>query len=351
MSPVTSPRRAPTATVSNRAGGDPDVSIIVVSYNTAALTDRCLDSIPAALGDLTAEVIVVDNASVDDSVDRLRRRHPEVTVVANHDNIGFARAVNQAARRARAPWLLLLNPDTVAEAGAVDALVNFARRHPGHGIYGGRTLTPEGTVDPRSCWGSQTLWSLWCFATMLDVIGRHTRTFDPESLGRWPRDTVREVGMVTGCLLLASGDVWRELDGFDERFFMYGEDADLSLRARRAGHRPVVTPDATVVHLGGGSPIRATDKTVLLLTARATIIRNRWSPARSRIGITLLHVGVGVRALVARVAPVRRGREVWIGAWRRRRDWSGGYPATPAAASRVEAGTGSTREDAPASSR
>ncbi len=310
--------------------GDPDVSILVVSYDTAELTTRCLDAIPAAAPASTTEVIVIDNASTDGSAARLRARHPCATIVANADNIGFARAVNQAARLATAPLLLLLNPDTVARPGSIDAIVAFARDHPGHGIYGGRTLDPDGRLDPRSCWGQQSLWSLVCFATMADAARRGSRVFDPESLGGWPRDTVREVGMVTGCFLLVERTAWRRLDGFDERFFMYGEDADLSLRARRAGYRPIITPAAEVVHLGAGSPIRSDHKTLLLLTARATILRHRWSPLRSRLGIGLLLAGVAFRSAAVRLDARRRpGRRPWPEAWRQRRVWAAGYPSAP----------------------
>ncbi len=304
----------------------PEVSILVVSYNTASLTDRCLGAIPAAASKVTTEVIVVDNDSHDDTIGMIHRRHPRVTVIANEENIGFARAVNQAARRAHAPLLLLLNPDTEAEPGSIDAIVAFAGNRPGHGIYGGRTLTRDGHLDPRSCWGRQSLWSLFCFATMIDVVGRGTRLFDPESLGRWQRDTVREVGMVTGCFLLVDRSVWDRLDGFDERFFMYGEDADLSLRAHRAGFRPIVTPTAAVMHLGAASPIHAAERTMLLLQARATIVRNRWGPVRARLGMALLLLGVASRSVVARVAPVRPDRRAWPRAWRERRAWAAGYP-------------------------
>lgn len=307
----------------------PDVSVLVVSYDTAALTDRCLEAIPAASPATTVEVIVVDNASTDASVATMRAHHPDATILDNATNVGFARAVNQAARLATAPWLLLLNPDTEAQPGSIDALVAFAEAHPGHGIYGGRTLRPDGHVDPRSCWGQQSLWSLACFATMLDAARRGSRYFDPESLGDWPRDTVREVGMVTGCLLLADAAAWKRLGGFDERFFMYGEDADLSLRARRAGYRPIITPDAAVAHLGAGSPIASGRKTTWKLQARATILRHRWGPIRARIGLGLLLVGVALRAAVARLAPVRPERLVWSDAWRQRRDWAAGYPPPP----------------------
>lgn len=307
----------------------PEVSILIVSFDTVALTDRCLDALAAAARETTSEVILVDNASADGSAHMVRADHPTVTLVANRTNVGFARAVNQAARIATAPLLLLLNPDTVPTPGSIDAIVAFARAHPGHGVYGGRTLREDGRLDPRSCWGAMSLWSLCCFATMLDVVGRRTRLFDPESLGAWPRDSIREVGMITGCFLLAEAGAWGRLGGLDERFFMYGEDADLSFRARRAGFRPIMTPDAEVLHVGAASPVGDVQKAIWKLQARATIVQNRWSPVRRYLGMALLEVGVAARAAVAGTMPVRSDRKCWKEAWRLRRSWMEGYPPWP----------------------
>ncbi|WP_219995803.1 hypothetical protein, partial [Schumannella sp. 10F1B-5-1] len=104
--------------------------------------------------------------------------------------------------------ILLLNPDTLVRRGSIAALVAFADEHPEYRVYGGRTLRPDGGLDPSSCWGEPTAWSLICFATGLSTVFHRTRLFDPESLGRWQRDTVREVPVITGCLLLISRADW-----------------------------------------------------------------------------------------------------------------------------------------------
>ncbi|HVX19520.1 MAG TPA: glycosyltransferase family 2 protein [Acidimicrobiales bacterium] len=307
-------------------GGAVDVSIVVVSFNTASLTTQCLAAVPGAVRDRVAETIVVDNASTDGSVPQLRTHHPGVAVIASDENLGFARAVNLAASTTAGRWLLLLNPDTVAEPGSIDRLVAFAEAHPGHGIYGGRTVDPAGEVDPRSCWGLPSLWSLTCWASLADAAFRGSRLLDPESLGRWPRDSVREVGLVTGCLLLVDRQLWERLGGFDERYFMYGEDADLCLRAGQLGHRPVVTPAAAVTHIGGASPIHAADKTVLQLRAKVTLIRSHWRPWRVKLGVALTAIGVANRAVAARLLPVGAHRSRWSEVWQARSTWLAGYP-------------------------
>jgi len=308
---------------------DLDLSVLIVSYNTRDLLRDCLRSVYEETRDLRFEVLVVDNASTDGSADMVAAEFPEVQLLRSSENLGFARANNRAAEHASGAYVLLLNPDTRVHDGALQRLVAFARRHPEHGLYGGRTLAADGEVDPSSCWGQPSLWSLLCFAAGLSTIFKRSRWLDPESLGRWPRDSVREVGVVTGCLCLAPRAVWDELGGFDDRYFMYGEDTDLSLRARRAGYRPVVTPDATVTHLVGASSARRAEKKVLVFRGIATLLRQRWSPLRRVPGLGLLAGGVALRALGSRLgARPADGKEAgfWSEVWSRRGVWWPGYP-------------------------
>jgi hypothetical protein len=286
----------------------------------------CLGSIFEGSPELEFEVIVLDNASGDGTVEMIRAEFPEVRLLALDENLGFAAGVNRAAEEARGEFLVLLNPDTVVHPGAVTKLVEFAREHPEHGLYGGRTLDPDGTVNPGSCWAQPSLWSMFCFATMLSTAFKGSRVFDPEAIGGWKRDTVREVGVVTGCLLLMPLGVWRELGGFDLRFFMYGEDADLSLRARGFGLRPAITPEAVVTHEIGVSSASRPDKLILLYRGKSTLVRKHWPLGKRELGLALLWVGVGVRALLAGVT--RRGTkaEAWAVVWRERRHWLPGYP-------------------------
>jgi len=201
----------------------------------------------------------------------------------------------------------------------VQRLSRFADEHPGHGLYGGRTVDRHGRLDPRSCWGLPSLWSTFCFATGLSALGRRNRVLDPESLGRWARDSVREVGVVTGCLCLVPTAVWRELGGFDERFFVYGEDVDLGLRARAAGYRPLLCPDAVVVHDVGASSATRIEKLVLLHRGKTTLVRKHWG-RRARVGVVLLRAGVALRG-AARDGP-------WRELHRRRHEWVDGFPVT-----------------------
>lgn len=312
-----------------------DISVVIVSYHCRDEVIACLESIPVGSRASTVEVIVLDNDSRDGTVEAIAERFPDVKLLAEETNLGFARGVNKAAEQATGEFLVLLNPDTVVHASSFDSLVEFARKNPQHGLYGGRTVNPDGTTHPGSCWGAPSLWSLTCFATMLSTMFKRSRIFDPESLGRWQRDTVREVDIVTGCLLLVPLALWRELGGFDPRYFMYGEDVDLALRARALGYRPAITPDAVVTHEIGVSSESRPEKFRLVLQGKVTVIDRHWSPLRRRLGRTLLVAGVGTRALVATLT--RRGAGTGSGAgaatwrqlWRERASWLAGFPASP----------------------
>jgi N-acetylglucosaminyl-diphospho-decaprenol L-rhamnosyltransferase len=310
-------------------GVPPEVTIVVVTYESADWVLRALAALPAALDGRRADVVVVDNASRDGSADLVAAERPEVTLVRNQVNVGFATAVNAAVEAAaRSPWVLLLNPDTEARPGSLRRLLEFAESHPGHGLYGGRTLTPDGRLEPSSCWGLPTVWSTACFAVGLSTAFHRSPVFDPESLGRWRRDSVREVGMVTGCLLLVDRATWDRLGGLDERYFVYGEDADLAARARRLGLRPVITPDAEVVHAVGGSSPGEAGSRPLMLAGRVTYARTHFAPAAGAVVVGLLRLGVGLRALGARLTG--RGRH-WAAAWQRRAEWWDGFgDRTPA---------------------
>ncbi len=305
-----------------------DVAVLIVSYNTSAELAECLESVYAQGDGLHQEVVVVDNASEDDSVAMVRERFPSVRMVASPTNLGFAAGVNLAATYSDAEFLLLLNPDTVVLDHALAKLVAFARANPGHGLYGGRTLRRDGSLEPSSCWALPTVWSTFAWASGLSSLARGNRVLDPEAMGYYKRDSVREVGVVTGCLLLVEREAWARLEGFDERYFMYGEDADLAIRARAAGYRPVICPAAEVVHdVGKASQTRAA-KLALLFRGKATLIRRHWTGWRRPVGLALLAAGVGLRALGQRVTRHEtKGEAAWRILWRQRKEWLPGFPA------------------------
>ena len=310
----------------------PDVSILIVSYNTRALTLAAIRSVLAETKAVTFEILVVDNASGDGSDAAIADIGGPLRLMALEENIGFARANNLAAAQARGEFLLLLNPDTVIRERAIDRLVAFARARPEAKIWGGRTLFADGSLNPASCWRRMSLWNLACRATGLTGLFPNSPLFHSEAYGGWPRDEERVVDIVSGCFLLIPRTFWQRLDGFDCAFFMYGEEADLCLRARRLGARPRVTPEATIVHIGGASERVRTDKMIRLLSAKAMLIERHFSPFSAPLGKALLLLWPFSRwlalSLAYRVTGAARHGEAattWRAVWQARNCWRSGY--------------------------
>jgi N-acetylglucosaminyl-diphospho-decaprenol L-rhamnosyltransferase len=307
----------------------PRVSVVIVTHNSPTWVERCLVALlDDARPEVPFEVVVVDSGSEAPTLALLWRWADRVTLEISGANVGFAAGCNRGVALSTGELVLLLNPDAVVERGCVDALVRTLDADPLAGIVGGRTLRPDGTLDPSSCWGAPSLWSWFCFATGLSTALRHSPVFDPESLGRWQRDSARPVDIVTGCLLLTRRSTWERLGGFDLDYFMYGEDADLCLRAAELGYSPRITPEAVAVHAVGASSSRRPDKVRLVMTGKATIARKRWTPGRARAGVGLLILGVAVRALGEAVT--RRGEPVWVPLLVRRQ-WTRGWGASTSA--------------------
>ncbi len=301
-----------------------DVAIVIVTYNSAEQIEDCLDSVYAEGKSVSQQV---DNESRDNTVEIIRTKYPQVELVLPGKNLGFAAGVNLGASHADAEFVLLLNPDTVILRNAVGKVVDFARAHPGHGLYGGRTLRPDGSLEPSSCWGQPTLWSMAMFAFGLTTIAPKNSILDPESLGEWKRDTAREVGVITGCFLLAPKNVWDQLKGMDERYFMYGEDVDMAMRARAAGYRPMICPDAELVHEVGQSSETPVHKTLLLYRGKASLVRTHWRGPAKWLGLFFLAAGTGLRACLAGLGSRKDGGGRWQTLWKERGTWLQGYPS------------------------
>jgi len=303
-----------------------DVSILVVSYNTREMTRACLQSVYEETKDCSFEVIVVDNASTDGSAEMIATEFPDATLLALDENLGFGRANNLAAESALGDYYLLLNSDTVVLDRAVDRLVEVARREPDPGVYGGRSIFADGSLNPQCCWGQPTLWSEFCLGIGLSALFPNTKLFNPRYLGRWQRDSRREVDIIAGSFLLMEASLWERLGGFDSRFFMYGEDVDLCLRARELGRTCLFTPESVIIHHGGGSEKVAADKVVRLLRAKAQLYQKHWSPPRAWMGERFLDLWVTTRLLGYRfIAQLRPGEstdaEQWRTVWKRRDAW------------------------------
>ena len=224
------------------------ISIIIVSWNTARLLENCLASILANPPASPFESWVVDNASTDDSPRMVHEKFPQVHLIENRENVGFARANNQAIQRCTGKYILLLNPDTLVASGALQALVDFLDKHPEAGAAGARILKPDGSLQisshPRPTL-SRELWRLF----HLDALSPYAMY----PVTKWETNQPQEVDVLGGACLLLRKEVLEQVGFLDEDYFIYSEEVDLCYRIQRAGWRIYWVPQAEVVHFGGQS--------------------------------------------------------------------------------------------------
>lgn len=230
----------------------PDVTVVIVSYNTRALTVACVRSVFEKTRACKVEVIVVDNDSMDGSVEALRDAFPGVRVIANNQNVGFATANNQGMAVAEGEWLLLLNSDTELHEDAISTSLAFARTQPSIGVVGCRLIGPDG-AQQSSLFRFLSLREL---AVNLFVPNRFMRRRKALGFSRYAgvdRDRVLDVDVVAGAFMLLPRAVYERAGGMDESFFMYGEEAEWCWRIRRQGFRVLYFPGAKISHYGGAS--------------------------------------------------------------------------------------------------
>jgi GT2 family glycosyltransferase len=254
------------------------ISIIIVSWNTAWFLENCLASILANPPTSQFENWVVDNASTDDSPRMVREIFPQVHLVENRENVGFARANNQAIQRCTGKYILLLNPDTLVASGALQALVDFLDEHPEAGAAGARILNPDCSLQisshPRPTL-SRELWRLF----HLDSLSPYAEY----PVTKWETNQAQEVDVLIGACLLLRKEVLDQVGFLDEEYFMYSEEVDLCYRIQRAGWRLFWVPQAEVVHFGGQSTQQApTEMFLNLYHGKIKYFRklNGWSAAQ-----------------------------------------------------------------------
>lgn len=229
----------------------PKLSIIIVNWNTKDLLHDCLTSINQTKGELALEVIVVDNGSTDGSVQLIKSEFPGVKLMANKENLGFAKANNQGIRKAGGDYMLLLNSDTELKPKALSNLVNFAFKEKKAAVVGARLVNPDGSIQPSS--------------RNLPTIGRAIREYWLGQKGAYEGyvpsgNKATEVEVVVGAAMLIPKKVINKIGLLDERYFFYYEDMDFCWRVRRAGFKVYYLPTAEIIHYHGVSGRGLADK-------------------------------------------------------------------------------------------
>lgn len=240
----------------NNQAAEPIVSVIIVTWNGKKYTLECLTSLRAQGGSVPFEIIVVDNASTDGTPDAICEQFPEVLLVRNTANLGFAKANNIGIARSRGNYVCLVNSDVVVPPGCLDKMVGYLEKNPGIGLLGPKMMSPDGSIG-QSVMRLPTVWNTVCSALGLHSIFPTSRVFGGFLMEGYPYGRIDDVEVLTGWFWMVPRVALQQVGGLDEQFFMYGEDIDWSYRFIKAGWRVVFYPDAEALHYGAASSAEA----------------------------------------------------------------------------------------------
>lgn len=228
------------------------LSVIIVNYNVKYYLEQCLESVRRASEGLQVEVFVVDNLSTDGSIAYLRERFPHVTFIENTENVGFARANNQAIRISSGKYVLLLNPDTIVLEHTFSDFIRFMDEHPEAGGAGAYMLRTDGTFAPESRRGLPTPFVAFCKMSGLASVLPKSRLFGRYYMRYLDENEANEIEIISGAFMFLRREALDKVGLLDEDFFMYGEDIDLSYRILKGGYKNYYLP-SRMLHYKGES--------------------------------------------------------------------------------------------------
>ena len=277
------------------------LSIVIVNYNVKYFLEQCLESVynsnlalhEAPGEELQLEVFVVDNASVDGSVEMVREKYPQVHLIANQANVGFARANNQALRQCRGDLMLLLNPDTVVEHDTFSKCADFYATHPDCGGLAVKMINGEGTYLKESKRGFPTPAASFYKMSGLVRLFPHSRRIAAYYMGHLSDDETNPVDILPGAYLMISRKALEKVGLLDESYFMYGEDIDFSWRIKLAGFENYYFPETRIIHYKGESTKRGSMNYVYTFyNAMSIFVKRYFSGRNAKFFNLLLHLAI-----------------------------------------------------------
>ena len=274
------------------------LSVVIVNYNVKYFLELCLYSLYRAINGVPTEIFVVDNASEDGSVEYLKVRFPEVIFISNKENYGFSRANNQAIELAKGEYILVLNPDTVLGENVVKDCISFMDANPQTGGAGVRMITGNGSFLPESKRGfPDPLSSFYKFAG-LSTLFPYSHRFGKYHLRFLNNNKSHSVDVLAGAYMLLRKETLQKSGSFDEDFFMYGEDIDLSYRIKKAGYENYYLP-YSIIHYKGESTKKDSFKYVFTFYEAMIIFFKKHYPNYSNGLSFVIKVGIYLKALIA----------------------------------------------------
>ncbi len=282
-----------------------DLSIIIVNYNVKEFLQNLLNSIDKASSNISKEIIVIDNASDDGSVDIIKEKFPSVRLIENKINVGFGRANNQGLEISKGKFILFINPDCIVSEDTLDNMVSFFESHPECGLAGCKILNSDGTLQLACRRSFPGPWTSFTKVTGLSNLFSKNRIFARYNLTFLDENKTYEVDAVSGSFMMVRNEAYEKVGGFDEQFFMYGEDLDLCYRVQKAGYKVYYVHNTQIIHYKGESTKRSNlDETKLFYDAMHIFVKKHLSSfplveviLRTAIGFRKLFAFLGKRKL------------------------------------------------------
>jgi GT2 family glycosyltransferase len=277
-----------------------DISIVIVNYNVKYFLEQCLHSVRKASQNISSEIFVVDNNSVDGSCAMIREKFPEVHLIENNENLGFSIANNQAIRLSSGRYILLLNPDTVIEEDTLTRCLDHMEKNPDAGALGVRMIDGKGNFLPESKRSFPTPGIAFYKVFGFSRLFPKSRVFSRYHLGFMHENETNDVEVLPGAFMMLRKTALDKVGLLDEDFFMYGEDIDISYRLMRAGFRNIYFPETTIIHYKGESTRKGSMNYVITFY-RAMIIfaRKHFSPKMAKSYTFLINIAIYFRAFLA----------------------------------------------------
>ena len=276
------------------------LSVVIVNYNVAYFLEQCLNSVFKALQHIEGEVFVVDNNSIDNSVEIIQQKFPNVRFIQNKENVGFSKANNQAIKQSTGEYILLLNPDTVVEETTFVKTISFFDSHPSAGGLGVRMLDGKGKFLPESKRGLPTPGVAFSKIIGFSRLFPNSKIFNRYHLGYLSEFKTHKVDVLSGAFMMIRKEVIQNIGALDESFFMYGEDIDLSYRIQLAGYDNYYFPETSIIHYKGESTKKSSVNYVFVFYNAMIIFANKhFSSKHARLFSLLINIAIYFRASIA----------------------------------------------------
>ena len=276
------------------------LSIIIVNYNVKYFLEHCLLSVKNACKNITAEIIVVDNNSNDGSVELIKERFPEIIFIENKTNVGFSKANNQGVTISKGQYILYLNPDTIVPEDCFEKCIAYMQQNESAGALGCKMIDGQGQFLPESKRGFPSIKVAFFKISGISSLFKKSKIFNGYHLGHLSENETNDVDVLAGCFMFCRRDVILQVHSFDEDYFMYGEDIDLSYKIKKAGYQNVYFADTTIIHYKGESTKKGSLNYVkMFYQAMIIFAKKHFTSSKKNTYIFFIQIAIYIRAILA----------------------------------------------------